>query len=194
MLLLFVCEMLTRLLRKCSFLIGIYQFFRLFIKIPFQTMPDLSWHTCKPPLHCMCLASKAQHERDHLLLLCTVVPFPDGSLWASEVQRSYTIQPYAPCIHGHQMLDCSAARSKWCDSWLPWCWTTATRVCGINQFEQSSVRRVRLGAGFILLLKQVLRLFCLAQWIAVHRLHRDTSLEQCFWPWCSHPSPPAIPC
>lgn len=77
-LLLFVSEMLTRLLRKCAFLIGFYQVFRLFIKNPFQTMSDLSWHTCKTPLHCTCLASKSQHKGDHLLLLCTVVPFPDA--------------------------------------------------------------------------------------------------------------------
>lgn len=55
---------------------------------------------------------------------------------------------------------------------------TATEAKGIN--EEPLVRRVHLGAGFILLLKQVLGLFCPSQGIAVYWLHWYTSLVQCF--------------
>lgn len=65
-------------------------------EILFQTMSDFSWHTCKPPFHSMCLASKVQHERDHLPL--RTVPWLNGSFWASEVQHSCTNQPYVPCV------------------------------------------------------------------------------------------------
>lgn len=40
---------------------------------------------------------------------------------------------------------------------------TATEVKGINEFKEASVRRVHLGAGFIMLLEQVLRLFCISR-------------------------------
>lgn len=64
--------------------------------------------------------------------------------------------------HRYQGLDCSAIWPRRYDSCFSWCWMTATEVNGINEFKEPSVR-VHLGASFILLLKQVLRLFCLSR-------------------------------
>lgn len=158
-------------------------------KIPFQTMSDLSWHTCKPPLHSMCLASKVQHERDHLLL--HTVPCLNGSFWASEVQHSYTNQPYVPCVPW-AWLQCSMIKEVLqlmtlmlnCSHHSLWeksVWTNPSK-------KSPSRGRSYLGA------ETHWRLFYLAHWIAVYWLRWDTSLEQSFWPWCLHYSPPAIRC
>lgn len=110
-LLLFVCKMLTRLLRKC-FLSHTHLPVLQTIKSPLQPIPDLSWHTS---VCCMCLASKVQNEKHHLLLLCIVVPFLDGSFWASDVQHPCTNQPYTPRVPWapNAWLQCSMVRGVW---------------------------------------------------------------------------------
>jgi len=191
-LLLFVCEMLTRLLRKCFFLIDIYPFFRLLVKIPFQTMPDLSWHTSTPSLHCMCLASKAQCERDHLLLL---VPILDGrtilgSWGAAAIHKPIRAlcAPSAP----NAWLQCSMIKEVWqlitlmlnYSQWSLWgksVWT--------NLSKKSPSR-----SSFYLAAETGIEALLFSPVDFVCRLHRDTSLKQRFWPWCSHHSPPAIAC